>query len=105
MFMFRHRIRKARGKPPSRPAAGRPRPMPHTPTDRSDPFALSPQFLGALYGTKEFPIVQRPIYAISCRVASQPPAKASPILPSPRSRAGLLPLPHFVGGKGLCREA
>ena len=45
--MSRHRIRKVRGKPPSRPAADRPRPVPQTPTNRSDcRFALSPQFLG-----------------------------------------------------------
>jgi hypothetical protein len=73
--MSRHRVRKVCGKRPSRPAAGRHQLVPQPPSGSGNcancPMALSARFPGLYYGTKEFPVAERPSCAISCRVVSE----------------------------------
>src|ERR1700687_1156261 len=92
--MSTYRTGKARGEPPSRPAAGRHQPVPRTDGARG-PIAPSRQFPDPYYGAKEFPVAYGPSRAISCRFVSGADRSADRRLPitlaetaQPPGRAG-----------------
>jgi hypothetical protein len=102
--MSNHRIRKACGEPPSRPAASCHQPVPQTLMGRGNcPIVLSPQFPEPLYGAKEFPVAMGPSGAISCRVASHAGRSTdgrSPIAENAAPNLGNLPnLSGWLAGR------
>src|SRR6266851_7881766 len=97
--MSSHRISKACGEPPSRPAAGSHQPVPQTPTGSANcPIALSRQFPAPPHGGKEFPVAERPSCAISCRVVSK--AGRSTDGRSPIPVAGIAKIPDAQANFG-----
>jgi hypothetical protein len=70
--MSRHPVRKVCGTQPSRPRAGRLRPVPQPPRGSGNCakclIAPTSRFADPYYGAQKFPVVMKPSGAISCRV-------------------------------------